>query len=361
MKTLHVDLGDRTYPIFIDQNILTDISKFEPYIAGKQVMIVTNTTIAPLYLDALQQTLSDYQVDACILPDGEQYKTLDTVNQIFSALLEKRHNRTTTLIALGGGVIGDMTGFAASAYQRGVDFIQVPTTVLSQVDSSVGGKTGVNHPLGKNMIGAFKQPNAVIIDLNVLDTLPPRELSAGLAQVIKYGLIRHFPFYQWLEQNIDLLMAKEAETTAEAIYRSCLNKAVVVAEDEHEMGVRATLNLGHTYGHAIETDQGYGNWLHGEAVAVGMLMAADLSARLGWINDDDVQKLKAMLARCELPVTIPKGMSYDDFTSRMKVDKKVLDGRIRLVLLKAIGEAVVTSDFDVTYFEQGLLDFIAKA
>jgi 3-dehydroquinate synthase len=359
MKKLNVDLGDRSYPIFIGQNIIDQSDYFKSYINGKQVLIVTNETVAPLYLEQLKSALTDFQVDEVILPDGEEYKTLDTVNLIFDALLSKKHNRTTTLIALGGGVVGDMTGFAAASYQRGVDFIQVPTTVLSQVDSSVGGKTGVNHALGKNMIGAFKQPNAVVIDIKVLDTLPERELSAGLAEVIKYGLIGDKDFYHWMLNNTAGLMAKNAELLSEAIYRSCHNKAVVVALDEKEGGIRATLNLGHTYGHAIETDQGYGHWLHGEAVSVGILMAADLSNRLGWISLDEIAELKKFLIECKLPIVAPESMTNDDFIDRMLVDKKVLDGRIRLVLLKEIGEAVVTSDFDIEVFNQGLNSFTA--
>ena len=291
MQTLTVDLGDRSYPIFIGENLLNRAELFMPYIAGKQVLIVSNTTIAPLYLDTLRATLSVERVDSVILPDGEQYKTLDQLNTIFDDLLERRHNRTTTLIALGGGVIGDMTGFAAACYQRGVAFIQVPTTLLSQVDSSVGGKTGVNHPLGKNMIGAFHQPRCVVADIDTLRTLPAREFSAGIAEIVKYGLICDREFYVWLTRHMAGLMARDAQLLGEAIYRSCANKARVVAADEREGGLRAILNLGHTFGHAIETAQGYGVWLHGEAVAVGMIMAADLSARLGWISAAEVDAL----------------------------------------------------------------------
>ena len=354
METLKVDLGERSYPIFIGQGGLDNPGCFTPYIRGKQVMIVTNTTIAPLYLDRLINTLDGYSVDSVILPDGEQFKTLGTVNQIFTALLEKGHNRTTTLIALGGGVIGDMCGFAAATYQRGVDFIQVPTTLLSQVDSSVGGKTGVNHPMGKNMIGAFYQPRCVVIDTDSLNTLPVRELSAGVAEVIKYGLIREKEFYAWLQGNIERLIQCNAEAVTQAILMSCRCKAEVVAEDERESGVRALLNLGHTFGHAIESHQGYGQWLHGEAVATGMLMAADLSCRLGWLPAGEVNRLRALLQQAELPVIAPADMTEDDFISRMRLDKKVLDGRIRLVLLDAIGDARISSEVPLDLLQQTL-------
>ena len=347
MQTLTVDLADRSYPIYIGADLLAQSGLYAPHIRGKQVCIVTNETIAPLYLAQLRRALQAYQVDEVILPDGEQYKNLDTLNLIFNTLLEKRHNRTTTLIALGGGVVGDMTGFAAASYQRGVDFIQIPTTLLSQVDSSVGGKTGVNHPLGKNMIGAFYQPRCVIADTSVLNTLPPRELSAGIAEVVKYGLIADTPFLLWLEQHMDDLMRKDQVALAYAIQRSCQNKADVVASDEREGGIRATLNLGHTFGHAIETAMGYGEWLHGEAVAVGMLMAADLSKRLGWLTQVDVDRIEKLLVRAGLPVKAPQQVAEDDFLSLMAVDKKVLDGQLRLVLIKALGAAVVTSDFEL--------------
>jgi len=280
------------------------------------------------------------------LPDGEKYKNLETLNTIFDTLLSKKHNRTTTLIALGGGVIGDMTGFAAACYQRGVNFIQLPTTLLAQVDSSVGGKTAVNHPMGKNMIGAFYQPQCVIADTGTLNTLDDRQLRAGLAEVIKYGLIADAPFFNWLEENINHLLDRDPEALAYAIERSCENKAKVVSLDEREGGVRAILNLGHTFGHAIETYQSYKDWLHGEAVSVGMVMAAKLSNALGWIPENDVSRTKELLLKCELPVSAPKDMSAEKFLELMSVDKKVLDGSLRLVLLKSIGHAVVTSDFD---------------
>jgi 3-dehydroquinate synthase len=354
MKTLTVDLADRSYPIFIGQSLINKTELFAPYIKGKQVMIVTNTTVAPLYLDQVKSALTEYDVDEVILPDGEEFKNLETLNLIFNALLEKRHNRTTTLIALGGGVVGDMTGFAASCYQRGVDFIQVPTTLLSQVDSSVGGKTAVNHPMGKNMIGAFYQPKCVIADISVLNTLPQRELSAGIAEVVKYGLICNSKFYQWLNDHMEQLASYDADALATAVELSCLDKAAVVAQDEKEGGIRAILNLGHTFGHAIETNQGYGVWLHGEAVAAGMVMAADMSWRLGNIAQSEVHDLQSLLKRAQLPCVPPEEMSNQNFIDLMQVDKKVLDGKLRLVLLNAIGEAVVTSDFSADTLHQTL-------
>lgn len=354
MKTLTVDLAERSYPIFIGQGVLADSSLVKPYVKGQQVMIVTNETVAPLYLEQAKSLFAEFQVDEVILPDGEEFKNLDHLNLIFDALLSKRHNRTTTLVALGGGVVGDMTGFAAASYQRGVDFIQIPTTLLSQVDSSVGGKTGVNHALGKNMIGAFHQPKCVLIDVNSLSTLPANELAAGMAEVIKYGLICDLEFFGWLESNIDLLNKKDTDALVYAIETSCLNKAKVVALDEREGGIRAILNLGHTFGHAIETDQGYGNWLHGEAVAVGMLMAADLSARLGWIEPQDVIRIESLLVAAGLPTKSPQGMRADQFKKFMAVDKKVLDGKLRLVLLRAMGDAITTSDFALDHFEATL-------
>ncbi|NRP15116.1 MULTISPECIES: 3-dehydroquinate synthase [unclassified Marinobacterium] len=345
MQELKVDLGDRSYPIYVGDHLFQKVD-IAGAVRGKQVMIVTNETIAPLYLSALRDQLPGLQVDEVILPDGESFKTLDTLNLIFDALLQMRHNRTTTLIALGGGVIGDMTGFAAASYQRGVDFIQIPTTLLSQVDSSVGGKTGVNHPLGKNMIGAFYQPKAVLADTDVLKTLPERELAAGLAEVIKYGLIYDVEFLAWLEKNIDGLNDCDPELMEYAIKRSCEIKAEVVAQDEREGGIRAILNLGHTFGHAIETDQGYGNWLHGEAVGAGMWMAADLSMRLGWLEPADLARVETLLRRAKLPIAPPADMTPDRFIELMSVDKKVLDGQIRLVLLQQLGQAVVTSEVD---------------
>lgn len=355
MQTLSVDLGDRSYPIYIGSELLSNSDLYAPHIKGKQVMIVTNDIVAPIYLEDVKQALKGYQVDTVILPDGEKHKDLKTLNKIFDALLEHRHNRTTTLIALGGGVVGDMTGFAAASYQRGVNFIQVPTTLLSQVDSSVGGKTGVNHPLGKNMIGAFHQPQAVIADTDALETLPLAEMAAGMAEVIKYGLICDAEFYDWLQDTVASLMSGDADLLAEAIFRSCENKAQVVSQDERESGIRAILNLGHTFGHAIEAHQGYGSWLHGEAVGAGMMMAADLSARMGALTDAEVLKLRRLLQAAHLPVEGPHNMSCDDYISRMAVDKKVLDGTLRLVLLKKIGEAYVTSEVPSPLLQETLM------
>ena len=348
MQQLSVDLGDRSYPITIGGGLLDQAASFTPHIVGKQVCVVTDDTVAPLYLERLRETLVGYRVETVVLPTGEAFKNWLTLQQIFDALLAGRHDRRTTLIALGGGVIGDMTGFAAACYQRGVNFIQVPTTLLSQVDSSVGGKTGINHPAGKNMIGAFYQPQAVVIDTDTLQTLPRREVSAGLAEIIKYGLIRDTDFLLWLEQQMPALLELDAQTVTEAIARSCQIKAAVVAEDEREGGVRAILNLGHTFGHAIEAHQGYGQWLHGEAVGAGMVMALQMSARQRWISDADVERCISLIAAAGLPTAPPPTMQEDDFMRLMAVDKKVLDGQLRLVLLKQLGHAVVTADYDVT-------------
>jgi len=346
MNTLTVELGERSYPIFIGQGLLDKPELLTQHVQGRQVMVVSNDTIAPLYLDRVREIFSDFELATVILPDGEQYKNLDTLNLIFTALLENKFNRGCTLVALGGGVVGDITGFAAASYQRGVAFLQIPTTLLAQVDSSVGGKTGVNHPQGKNMIGAFHQPACVLIDTDTLDTLDDRQLAAGLAEVIKYGLIRDAAFFDWLEQNIELLKARDKQALAYAIERSCALKAEIVAADERESGQRALLNLGHTFGHAIETGTGYGNWLHGEAVATGMLMAADLSARHGWLSLDAVRRTEKLLQQSNLPTNAPDEMDTARFLELMAVDKKVVDGGLRLVLLKAIGDAVLTSDFD---------------
>jgi 3-dehydroquinate synthase len=345
MKTLPLDLGDRSYPIYIGAGLLDRSELLSRHIPGTRVAIVSNETVAPLYLARLRTHVAPLRPVEVVLPDGEQYKSLEVLNRIFDALLAARCDRRTTIIALGGGVIGDMAGFAAASYQRGVPFIQVPTTLLAQVDSSVGGKTGVNHPLGKNMIGAFYQPRAVIIDTDTLNTLPDRELSSGLAEVIKYGLIRDPEFFAWLEINLDKLLARDPEALAYAIHRSCRNKAEVVAADERESGVRATLNLGHSFGHAIETGMGYGNWLHGEAIAAGMVMASDLSRRLKWLSAADVTRVEKLIRRARLPVRAPGTLSAARFLELMAVDKKVLDGRLRLVLLKRLGEAVVTDDY----------------
>lgn len=361
MHSLNVDLGERSYPILIGPGLLKEPEHLRTYIRGRQALVVTNETIAPLYLEQVLRSLQGLdKVDSIQLPDGEAFKTLDTVNRIFDALLQHRHDRSTTIVALGGGVVGDMSGFAAACYQRGVDFVQLPTTLLSQVDSSVGGKTGVNHPLGKNMIGAFYQPQLVLVDIDTLSTLPDRELSAGIAEVIKYGMICDAPFMVWLEANIDRLLARDPEALAYAIERSCVNKAAVVAEDERESGRRAILNFGHTFGHAIEAVQGYGNWLHGEAVAAGMVMAAELSRLRGWLTASDVQRLSALLAKANLPQQSPADMTVENFLQAMSVDKKVQNGQLRLVLLHAIGDARIVADTSANLLTEALRNCGAK-
>lgn len=354
MKTLNVDLGLRSYPIYIGSDLLASNALLRKHIQSRQVIVVTNETIAPLYLKKVCEGLSEYAVETLILPDGEQYKTLEYVGQIFDKLLEKKFSRNSSLIALGGGVIGDMGGFAAACYQRGISFIQIPTTLLAQVDSSVGGKTGVNHPLGKNMIGAFYQPQCVLADTHVLATLDDRQLSAGLAEVIKYGLIRDLEFFEWLELKMDLLLSRDQDAIAYVIERSCLNKAAVVAADELESGVRATLNLGHTFGHAIETGMGYGKYLHGEAVAIGTCQAADLSMRKGWLSTDDVNRIKTIFLRAKLPILPPADMDTERFLELMAVDKKNVDGHIRLILLNKIGEATLPVSVEQEQLEMTL-------
>jgi 3-dehydroquinate synthase len=345
LHTLNVDLGERSYPLYIGRDLFADVSLLSGHIRASQVVLVSNTTVAELYLPRVRAALpANSQVTEVLLPDGEQYKTLDSLSDIFDAVMGDNHNRTTTFVAVGGGVVGDITGFAAACYQRGVHFVQVPTTLLAQVDSSVGGKTAVNHPLGKNMIGAFYQPQAVLIDLATLGTLPPREFAAGMAEVIKYGLIADAAFYDWLQANHAALLARDEAALGEAIRRSCEIKAEVVAADEREGGIRAILNLGHTFGHAIETAQGYGAWLHGEAVAAGMVLALRLSAALGRIDAAAVTTLVDLLAAAGLPTAAPEQMTADEFIALMARDKKVVDGRLRLVLLRAIGEAEVVDD-----------------
>ena len=348
MRTLNVALSERAYDIHIGPDLLSSGALIVDRLASQRVAVVSNTVVAPLYLARLTAPLraAGIRVTEIILPDGESHKNWETLNTIFDALLADRCDRTTTIVALGGGVVGDLAGFAAATYQRGVPFIQVPTTVLAQVDSSVGGKTGINHPRGKNMIGAFWQPKLVIADTDTLATLPERELSAGMAEVIKYGLIRDLPFLDWIEANIGRLMARDPEALAYAIERSCANKAEVVAGDERETAKdngRALLNLGHTFGHAIETGAGYGTWLHGEAVAAGTVMAAELSRRLGWLAADDVTRVRDLLSRAKLPV---KGapLGSDRYLDLMGHDKKVIAGRLRLVLLKGLGEAITWSE-----------------
>ena len=347
MLCVNVELKERRYPIYIGEGLLKDETCY-PLKKEDKVMIVTNPTVAQYYLEPVTETLEKIgcQVESVLLPDGEKYKTLESLNLIFTALLKHNHGRDTTIIALGGGVIGDVAGFAAASYQRGVRFIQIPTTLLAQVDSSVGGKTAVNHELGKNMIGAFYQPSTVIIDTLTLNTLPKREVNAGLAEVIKYGAILDYAFFEWLEAHIDELVALNQHSLQYCIARCCQIKADVVARDETEKGDRALLNLGHTFGHAIETHLGYGNWLHGEAVAAGTMMAAVLSEQLGDLSFEDVARLEKLLARANLPTVSPDTMLPDDYLPHIMRDKKVLAGKLRLVLLKALGQAYVATDTD---------------
>lgn len=359
MLQVNVELETRSYPILIGAGLLSEPSSYHPLQTGDKVMIVSNPTIAPHYLATVQQTLEKLGciVDSVLIPDGEQHKNLDSLNLIFTALLEKNHNRDTTLIALGGGVIGDIAGFAAASYQRGIRFIQIPTTLLAQVDSSVGGKTGVNHPLGKNMIGAFKQPVSVIVDTDTLKTLPKREVSAGLAEVIKYGAIFDIHFFEWLEAHIDELVTLDQTALEYCIQRCCQLKADVVARDETEKGDRALLNLGHTFGHAIEAHLGYGNWLHGEAVAVGMLEAAALSEILGDLSPADVARLEKLIARAVLPTVSPDVMQPSDYLPYMWRDKKVLGGKLRLILLKKLGQAYIYADATDSQVQQAIQRF----
>ena len=348
MNELTVSLDERSYPILIGPGLLRCADLIVQRLPAPQVMVISNETVAPLYLAALTNSLSvaGAHSKTIVLPDGEAFKNTKTLSRIYDALLQQRCDRATTIVALGGGVIGDLAGFAAATYQRGVPFIQVPTTLLSQVDSSVGGKTGINHPLGKNMIGAFWQPKLVLADTDTLKTLPKRELSAGLAEIIKYGLIRDLPFFEWLETNIDQLLSREPQALAYAIERSCANKAEVVAGDERETakeGGRALLNLGHTFAHAIETGLGYGEWLHGEAVGAGMVMAGELSRRLGWLKESDMKRIHTLISRAGLPTAGPK-LGATRYLELMGHDKKVIAGRLRLVLLKKIGEAVTWAD-----------------
>jgi 3-dehydroquinate synthase len=356
MQTLTVGLAERSYPIYIGSDLLGCAELLLPHLPHKRAAVVTNTTVAPLYLEPLRTMLQAHGVDiiSIVLPDGEQYKNAETLGLIYDALLSHRCERNTPLIALGGGVIGDMTGYAAATYLRGVPFIQIPTTLLAQVDSSVGGKTGINHPLGKNMIGAFYQPQIVLADITTLNTLKDQELRAGIAEVIKYGLIRDLSFFEWLEQNVEKLLARDANTLQYAITRSCRNKAEVVAADERENGERALLNLGHTFGHAIETGMGYGTWLHGEAVAAGTIMAADLSCRLGWLSKEDTDRIRSLFERAGLPVVAP-ALGVEKYLQLMGLDKKVVGGKIRFVLLKSIGSAVIRGNVEPELLRQTLM------
>lgn len=345
MKTLNVELDERSYPILIGSGLMQDVALLNEHIPGKQVLIVSNETVAPLHAQPLLDALADRQVDLITLPDGERFKNLDTLNLIFTRLLELGYDRSCTLVALGGGVVGDICGYAAASYQRGVKFVQIPTTLLAQVDSSVGGKTGINHPMGKNMIGAFYQPQSVLIDIETLNTLPERELKAGVGEVIKYGLGLDLEFLEWLEENVEALLASEPEALAHAVEQSCAIKARVVAADERESGQRALLNLGHTYGHAIETHTGYSSWLHGEAVGAGMVMAADLAQTEGMIDTATANRSRALIERCGLPTRPPQDMDSERFLALMARDKKTLDNNLRLVLMTAAGESVCTSKF----------------
>lgn len=357
--TLRVALPDRGYDIHIGPGLLGDPEAFVGVIAGRRVLVVTNETVGPYYQRPLEQALArDHDIDTLVLPDGEATKTLSSFEAICTCLLEGGYGRDTTLVALGGGVIGDLAGFAAAAYQRGIDFVQVPTTLLAQVDSSVGGKTGVNHPLGKNMIGAFHQPRRVLVDTDSLATLPDREFSAGMAEVIKYGLIRDAGFFDWLEAHMTGIMTRDSALITEVIRRSCANKAEVVVADEREAGERALLNLGHTFGHALEAELGYGRWLHGEAVAAGMCMAADTSARLGWLEAGQVARIERVIAAAGLPLAPPATLSAARIRALMQRDKKMSAGSLRLVLLADIGRAVLTDDYGDT-LDRTLARFLA--
>jgi 3-dehydroquinate synthase len=343
-ERVDIALGERSYPIFIGPRLLEDAQLLAAHIPARSLLIVTNETIAPLYLGKLQAALQGRRLVTLVLPDGEQHKTLDSFARILDALMAARMNRDAAAVALGGGVIGDMVGFAAACYQRGIDYVQIPTTLLSQVDSSVGGKTGVNHAHGKNMIGAFHQPRVVLADTSTLQTLPPREYRAGMAEVVKYGFIRDAAFLQWVEANVDSLVMREDAAVIHAVRRSCEIKAEVVGQDEREHGLRAILNFGHTFGHAIETASGYGNWLHGEAVAAGMAMAADMSARMQWLQPAERDRAVQLLQRLGLPIDSPR-IGAQRGRELMGMDKKVLDGRIRLILLRSLGEAAVVDDY----------------
>ena len=353
MNTLKVELGSRSYPILIGDGLLGQPDLLRQHVPARDVLIVTNTTVAPLYLDTLSAALRPRRVVEVVLPDGESHKTLATVSRILDVLVANRFGRDSTVVALGGGVVGDMAGFAAASYQRGVSFVQVPTTLLSQVDSSVGGKTGVNHPGGKNLIGAFHQPILVLADTRTLSSLPPRELRAGLAEVIKYGLICDAAFFAWLEAHMEELLAGDPAALAHVIHRSCEIKAEIVGRDEREQGDRALLNLGHTFGHAVESATGYKQWLHGEAIGAGLLMAAGMSRECGLISAEEVLRVQKLIARTGLPTYI-EGVSPETAFGYMRIDKKVQSGRIRLILLRKIGDAFITADYSEPALEHTL-------
>lgn len=379
-NVLNVDLGDRSYPIYIGTGLIETGDEIRKHVKSKKALIVTNTKVGPLYSAKVRMNLekAGVQVYEVVLPDGEEFKTMDVMMKIIDKAMEAKLDRKSTIVALGGGVIGDSAGFAAAIYQRGIKFIQVPTSLMAMVDSSVGGKTGVNHPGGKNMIGAFYQPDAVIIDTDSLSTLPDRELRSGISEVYKYGLIRDAPFFEWIEKNVEGIMKRDPKILAETIRRSCQNKAEVVAADEKEGGVRATLNLGHTFGHAIETGLGYGAWLHGEAVAAGTIMAAELSRDLGWIDADLTERIRALTVRAGLPTNLENKLAEEDlgaaeyksrlegltstaFLDLMQMDKKVADGQLNLVLLKgAPGTSLITKDYDKTKLAKVVKDYCKK-
>ncbi len=356
MKSLTVDLGARSYPIYAGQSLLTDPSLYARHLAGRNVLVVTDSNVAPLYLRQVVDSLGNHNVGEVVLAAGEAHKTLDAVATIYDALMARKFDRSSTIIALGGGVVGDIAGFAAASFQRGIPFLQVPTTLLAQVDSSVGGKTGVNHPAGKNMIGAFHQPSAVIADIRTLKTLPDREYAAGLAEVIKYGLINQPQFFDWLGDNLDALLRLDPDVVAEAVLACCQFKADIVAADERESGQRALLNLGHTFGHAIENAVGYGVWLHGEAVAAGICLAAHFSASSGHLATAEVNRITQLLQRAGLPTQAPQEIGADQFLDLMSRDKKVRDQVLTLVLLRGIGQAFLTSDYDRDALRQMLTD-----
>lgn len=352
MATLNVELGERSYPIFIESGLLKQNDVLSKFVLGKRVCIITNDVVAPLYLEVLKAKLSGFLVDEVVLPDGEAYKNLASFEVIIASLLENEHGRDTTLIALGGGVIGDITGFAAACYQRGINFIQIPTTLLSQVDSSVGGKTAVNHPLGKNMVGAFYQPKAVFIDIDSLSTLPVREFNAGMAEVIKYGILGDSNFFEWLEGNIQEIKSGNSDTLAKMIENCCQCKANIVAKDETEAGVRALLNLGHTFGHAIEAEQGYGNWLHGEAVATGMVLAAKLALAMNLLEVSDCRRIEELILAFDLPIEAPENMGFNEFIKHMRRDKKNIAGTMRFIVPTAIGQSEIRDDVSQEVLQQ---------
>ena len=356
-STVKIDLGERSYEIRIARGLLGDAEELRPWIRGNQVLVVTNEVVAPLYLDRLTAGLEGLSVETVILPDGEQTKTLETASAIFDQMLELSLDRNASVIALGGGVVGDISGFTASCYQRGIALIQVPTTLLAQVDSSVGGKTGVNHRLGKNMIGTFYQPNRVLADISTLDTLDSRQFSAGIAEVVKYGLIGDLPFFEWLEQNMDRVMERDPASLEHIIEQSCLNKASIVERDERESGVRALLNFGHTFGHAVETVTGYSRWLHGEAVALGMVMASRMSLLQGWIAKEEYTRTVELIQKADLPVEPQSELQAGALRQSMQLDKKSTGGQVRLVLLEGIGEAILTGEYDESLLDQTLAEF----